>query len=113
MKPRSLIASWLVLAVLLNACGIMGQLSPETFNQKLEGGYRTAETIVRSTSILLNAQKINSADAENLGKEVDVGKQGLDISREIHTSDPQAGSDRLIATLAGLRALEAYLRTKE
>lgn len=110
---RAFIASWLVLAALLTACTLMGQPTPDSFNQKLEGAYRTAETIVRSNSILLNAHKISSADAENVAKEVDAGKQGLDIARDIHTTDPQAGSARLTATLAGLHALEAYLKTQE
>lgn len=110
---RAYIASWAVLAVLLHGCALMGLPAAETFNQRLEGGYRTAETIVSGTSILLNAHKISSDDAENSAKQADVLKDGLDVARSLHATDEQAGNDKLTTTLISLRALEAYLQTKE
>jgi hypothetical protein len=80
-----------------------------TFNQRLAGGYQIAEGSLSTTSLLLNSERIGSDDAENVLKQVEVGKTGLDVARDIHETDPEGGERKLSAVMAALKALEAYL----
>jgi hypothetical protein len=98
--------------MLLAGCAALGILTPENFSERLAAGYVTVTGIRNTAGDLLEAQKIGSQDAENIQAAADTGRAGLDISRTMRASDPDGADDRLTATIAGLTALEAYLKSK-
>jgi hypothetical protein len=102
---------WL-LCIVLTACSALGIPSAENFSEKLAGGYVAVTGIRNTAANLLTAEKIDSADAQNIQNTSDNARAGLDIARTLQGSDPTAAENRLTATLTVLTALEAYLATK-
>ena len=100
-------------AVLLTGCAVLGGPTPETFNQKLAVGYSTV-TAVRSTATqLLQAKKIGSVDAQNVQKQADTAREGLDVAREVGKVDLKAGDLKLTSVTTALQALQRYLVSKQ
>lgn len=105
----------LALPLLLSfaGCPSVGVPSPVTFKEKLSAAYVT-NTAIRETSVnLLSAKKIGSDDAENIMKQNDNFRAGLDIARKLSGSDLSAADAKLTAVRTGLTALQAYLATRQ
>lgn len=99
--------SALSFVVILVACATM----PKAFNEKLGTGYSTV-TEVRETAItLLSADQISVQDAENIQKQADNFRLGLDIAREMHRNQQAGDAAKLDSVVAGLTALRAYIRS--
>jgi hypothetical protein len=101
-----------LLCMLVVACGVLGIPKPENFSEKLASGYTTVTGVRNTAATLLTAEKIGSADAQNIQDGADNARAGLDIARTLQGTDPTAAQNRLTATLTVLTALEAYLATK-
>ncbi|HEU4600513.1 MAG TPA: hypothetical protein VFS24_01025 [Steroidobacteraceae bacterium] len=111
MKLRYLTAAGL-LCWLLVACQTINLNAPKSFNAKLQDGYTAVTAVVTTASTLYAAGKLSDADKANLVQMAQTAKDGLDIARQVHSTDPQAGDDRLAAVIAGLTALQNYLLTR-
>jgi len=96
----------------LSACASLGLQSPDTFNQKLAGGYTTVTAARDTAATLLQSGKIKADDAQQVQNQADNLRSGLDVARSIHTSNPTAGDDKLASILTGLNALSAYLAAR-
>lgn len=100
-------------AVVLGGCAVLGGPTPETFNQKLAVGYSTV-TAVRSTATqLLIAKKIGSGDAQNVQKQADAAREGLDVAREMSKVDFKAADVKLSTVTSTLQVLQRYLVSKQ
>lgn len=108
---RSLNAIWLI-AVLLAGCETIGIPQPTAFNDRLAAGYTTVTGVTDAALILAQAGKIDKGDAQNIHDQAVNLKAGLDIVRTLHAEQPGVAEDRLSAVLAGLTALDAYLKTR-
>lgn len=86
--------------------------TPQSFNERLLVGYETVAEVRSSTSTLLNARKIDSADAENVQKQANLAREGLDVAGSLASSQPAAAEAKLSAAQAVVRALKEYLATK-
>ena len=94
-------------------CSALGLPSPNTFNEKVAVGYSTV-TALRTTAVtLLDDKKISAVDGQNVLQQTDNARAGLDIAREIHATQPDAANSKLTSVLTGLRALDAYLRSRK
>jgi hypothetical protein len=98
---------------LLTACAAIGVEPPKTFNERLAVAVSTVTAARDATTTLLVAGKISAADARNLQAQADVAREGLDVARALAGTDPGGAMTRLEMTQAALRALNAYLLTKQ
>jgi hypothetical protein len=116
MKRLSLdhvMAAFVLLSMMLvTACAAIGVPSPDTFNKRALAGYSTVEGIAKTASELRTAGKLSDADRDNVVATSRTAIAGLDLARQVHSANPQAGEDKLSATITVLAALQAYLATK-
>lgn len=108
---KSIHAIWLC-AVLLVGCGSLGIPKAETFAQKLAGGYVTVSGIREGTLLLGQAGRITKDDAQNVQDQADNLRAGLDVADTLRSTQPAAAGQKLSATLAALRALDAYVTSR-
>jgi len=90
-------------------CSVFGLPVPETFNERLAAGYTSVTGVRNSATALLDSGTLSSVDGLNVLDQTDNARAGLDIARQIHTTNPNAGSEKLTAVVAGLKALNGYL----
>lgn len=96
----------------LTACAQLGLPAPATVPQKIMVTVATVTGVRDSATVLLNAGKISVADAENILKQTDNLRAGLDVARTLVRLDPAAADAKLTAIRTTLIALQAYLDTK-
>lgn len=101
-----------VLLVMLTACATLGVATPKTFNERLAAAYSTVTAARDTTATLLSANKISAVDARNAQEQLDNARTGLDLARQIHTSDPAGAQTRLDAIVVGLATLQAFLQSR-
>lgn len=94
-------------------CAQLGLPKPETFNQKLLVGVSTVTEVRKTSTALLEAKKINSADHENIEQQADNARAGLEIARTLAKSNPNAADAKLTAVRTALTALQTYLATRK
>lgn len=107
--------TWLMFAcaLLLAACTALGVKAPETFNERLAAGYVTVEGIAKQAQQLRAAGKLSDADRANVVATNTQAIAALDLAKQIHATNPQAGTEKLTAAIAVLNGLSTYLATKE
>jgi hypothetical protein len=105
---------WLcaVFAMLLSACTALGIQAPETFNQRLAVGYVTVEGVAKQAQALRASGKLSDADRANVVSTNASAIAALDLAKQMHATNPQAGTEKLTAAITVLNALSAYLATK-
>ena len=94
------------LLILLSACASLGVPTPQTFSERLAAGYVSVTGIRTSAATLLNGGVITSTDAENVQRQADVAREGLDVARTLPSLQAE---DKLQATLLAMQAAQAYL----
>ncbi len=99
--------------VVLQGCTIFGAPNPDTFNQKLAVAVATNSQVRNTATTLLQAGKIDAKDAQNILAQTDVTREGLNVARGLSGTDLDSATGRLEATQAALKALQAYLLTKQ
>lgn len=108
---------WCVLLLLVfslfSGCAATAPLGvPEatSFDHRMAYAYGTVTGIRNTTVDLLLDGHITADDAANLQTQANLWRTGLDITRGMARTDPQAADQRLNATMDALRAYQAYLR---
>jgi len=102
----------LVLAFMLAACSNLGVQAPATFNQKVLAAHGTVTAIANTASTLRASGKLSDADRDNIVSTLRSAEAGIDLAVLTFKTNPQAGGDKLTATITVLTALQAYLATK-
>jgi hypothetical protein len=100
-------------AVLMSACAQLGVKSPETFNERLAAGYVAVEGVAKQAQALRMAGKLSDSDRANVVATNTQAIAALDLAKQIHATNPQAGTEKLTAAITVLTALSSYLATKE
>lgn len=101
------------LMAFLVGCAQLGVPTPDTVNQKIAIGISTVSSVRDTAGTLLVAGKITSADAENIQKQADTAREGLTVARSLSGKDLTAADNKVEAATAVLKALQAYLLTKQ
>jgi hypothetical protein len=107
---RSLITA--VALVALTACAQLGMQPADTFNKRVAAAYTTVQTVADAAAAGVKAGKISPADQANVVATARQSVAAITVAENIHSSNPQAGEDKLAATLAILTALQQYLATQ-
>lgn len=111
MKRVTIGAAWFTL-VLLVGCAALGIPQPQTFPEKLAAGYISVTTVRQTATVLLNNDVITAQDGRNIQTSANTVREGLDVARDLYALRPQAGQDKLDATLVILQALQNYVNRK-
>ncbi len=98
-----------VTLLMLHACAFLGVPKADTFNKQLAGGYVTVTSIRQLGTTLVTSGKLKPDDADNVLKQTDNARAGLDIAKAL---GPVEGRDKLSSTLTVLTGLQGYLATK-
>jgi hypothetical protein len=110
-NAASVLLAALVVGIFIAA--MYGCATPQTFGERLLTGYNVTAEMRSQASTLLNLRRIGSADAENVQRQADIAREGLDIAKGMRSTQPQAAEDKLASTQAVISALKAYLLAKE
>jgi hypothetical protein len=103
---------FLLLALCLVGCAGLGVPPADTFNKKALATLSTVETVAKSAQNLRAAGKLSDADRDNVVSTLETTVSGVKLARQLYTTNPQAGNDKLSATITVLTALQMYLATK-
>lgn len=110
---KKLYSAWFIsMALMLGACAQLGLSAPETFTQKLAVGYATVTQVRETATLLLQTQKITSADATNVLTATDVARTGLDTARTLALTNQDSANAKLDSVKAALTALSTYLASR-
>lgn len=93
-------------------CGAIGVPSPQTFNERAAASISTVTEVRQVATTLLQANRITVDDADNIQKQADVARNGIELARTLHASNPAAGENKLNAVVAVLATLRGYLTSK-
>ncbi len=102
----------LVAAALISACASFG-VRLETFNERLAGGYSTVTFIRDTAGALLDSGHIDADEAEQVQRQANHLRAGLDVASTLKDRGDSGASDKLELTLAALASLADYLRELE
>lgn len=83
------------------------------FNGQAALAMQTVTEVRAQGEMLLDADKIQADDAQNIQNLADNVRAGVDIARTVHATDPAAGDKRLQAATLSLKGLRAYLLEKQ
>lgn len=112
MKQLQKYTAYLLLLIVVG-CASLGLPSPDTFNERLASSYAAVTEVRTSATTLLNANKLDVADAKNILEQTDNARSGLDVARSLSKTDITSANNRLIAITTTLTALQAYLAMQE
>jgi hypothetical protein len=109
---RGFMAAFL-LAVTLTACASFGVPPAETFKQNLALSVLANTAIRETATTLLQTKKLDPHDAENILKQTDVAREGLNVARSLGAVDLASAQGRLDAINATLKGYQKYLLEKQ
>lgn len=102
-----------ILALVLSACAQFGVPTPETLPSRIAVGIISVTEVRSQTLFLAQSGKLSKEDAENLQKQADNARAGLEVARLLAATDPVGADAKLQQTRAVLLALQQYLLAKE
>ena len=108
-NPAGLMLAFIMTIIV--GCAQLGVPTPATVNEKIAVATVTVSSVRNTAATLVTAGKISADDAENVQKQADTARDGLTIARTL--KDPLAADNKVDAATAVLKALQAYLLTKQ
>lgn len=108
-KPLVIHTALYAVLLLLAGCASLGVPPLKSFGDRLAAGYVTVTGARQFNTTLLNGQRISSNDAENVQKQLDTAREGLDVASTLTGID---ADNKLKSTLAIANAALGYLCTK-
>lgn len=98
-----------VMALAIAGCSTLGLEKPQTTNDRIGVSIVTVTTIRDLSTTLLRAGRISVADKENVERQADVARAGLEVAR---TLPSDAATSKIAQINQVLAALNSYLLTK-
>ena len=102
----------LCLQALLSGCAAIWVSTPQTFDERLADGIAAVSAVRTTTTALFREGQISAEDAQQVQSRADNAREGLDVAKGLHATDPDAGNVRLTAVGAALQDLQTYLNSK-
>lgn len=107
--PRSIQFAALLLLCTALTLGLVGCATPQSTPERIAAAQVSRNEIGASTTVLLNASKISSKDAENNLKVADAATDGIALARTLAAQDSKAADAKLSMIQTTLGAIKAYL----
>lgn len=102
-----------ILVIFIVACAAIGSVQPQDFADKLTSGYAMTSAMRDSAVNLLNAQKISSAEFQEINAQLGTVRASLDVVRVQSVLEPAQANTKLDTIRLGLSALQSYLLTRD
>lgn len=112
MKTAQRISLLFFISILV-ACASLGLPTATTFNERALTAAATITEVTKTTSVLLQADKITPDDASNIQGQIHNAEQAITVARSLAKTDIAAADNRMTAIIAGLTALQAYLGSQK
>lgn len=112
MKRSHVAAAYVAMMVVMVAmagCAALQIPVAKTFNQRTVAAYTSVDTVVQTTTVLVNRDVISANDAQNVRNTATDVRRGIEVAEQLYAIRPSAGEDKLIITLRILSELEKYL----
>ena len=88
------------------------QKVPDGPNAKISVALASVTTARDLLTAAVNADKVTSADAQNLRVQINTARAGIDVAQDMFKTNPAGGDARLAAASAAISAVRAYLLTQ-
>lgn len=98
-----------VALLMVAGCAVFGVPPLTSFGDRLAAGYTTVTGARQFNTTLLNGHVTSSADAENVQKQLDAAREGLDVASTLTGLDAE---NKLQSTMAIANAALGYLCKK-
>lgn len=94
-------------------CMLAACVVPQNFQERLATGYQDVIEVRNTGATLFTAEKISVQDAENIQKQADVVRAGLDVANDMAEGLDPAAEDKLDSTINILSVLKTYLEARK
>lgn len=108
-----LVSTITMLCALIVGCASVGLPTPQTMNERVAVAQSTVTQLRSTATVLLNAKRISSKDAENVLRQTDAATEGIALAMLMSATDPAGANTKLQTTLQVLQVLQAYLASKQ
>ena len=101
------------LLLLVAGCAALGLPQPQTFNEKIAAAYTTVTQVRSVAASLVGVGKLSPDDAQNVQNQATHARDGIELARKAHLTDPKAGAAKLDSVTAILNTLNNYLKARQ
>lgn len=105
--------TYLLAAHFLVGCAALGVPQADTFNKKAAGAVQTVNTASQLSLTLLQARKITPDESDAYIARIEQAQHAINLTRQLHETDPTGAEDRLAQIIAGLTILQTELRARQ
>lgn len=112
MQRHPLFAVTLLYVAFLVGCASLGVPPADTFNKKAAAAVQTANAASQVSLTLLQARKITPDESDAFIARAEQAQQAINLTRQLHATDPTGANDRLATIIAGLTILTAELEQR-
>lgn len=103
----------LYFAFLLAGCASLGVPQADTFNKKAAAAVQTVNAASQLTLTLLQARKITPDENDAYIARAEQAQHAINLTRQLHATDPASAEDRLAQVIAGLAILQTELENRK
>lgn len=97
----------------LVGCAALGVPAADTFNKKAAGAVQTVNAASQLTLTLLQARKITPDENDAYIARAEQAQHAINLTRQLHVTDPTGAADRLTQIIAGLAILQTELENRK
>lgn len=102
-----------LLVTLLAGCAALGVPAADTFNKRVVVANGLVEQVSATVETLSVAGKLPAPLALSYNNRAAEAGKAIDITMQVHTTDPAAADARLSQIIAGLNALQSELQARK
>lgn len=104
--------AFLLVAQFLVGCAALGVPPADTFNKKAAGAVQMVNAASQASLTLLQSRKITPDESDAFVARAEQAQHAIDLTRQLHATDPAGAEDRLAQIIAGLTILQAELEQR-
>lgn len=104
---------YLLVAHFIVGCAALGVPAADTFNKKAAGAVQTVNAASQLSLTLLQARKITPDESDSYIARAEQAQHAIDLTRQLHATDPTGANDRLAQIIVGLTLLQSELEARK
>lgn len=99
-------------AVLVAGCAALGVPKADTFNKQVVVANSIVESVATTAASLHAAGKISDDDRASVYQQGTEARAAIELTRQLHATDPLAAENRLNTIIVALTALQSRLEAQ-
>lgn len=111
--PFAALTALYICFLLLAGCAALGVPAADTFNKKAAGAVQMVNASSQASLTLLQARKITPDESDTFIARAEQFQHAIDLTRQLHATDPAGAADRLTQIIAGLTILQTELEQRK